>query len=207
MNLNIDDEFIIKQATHYHIDKHINNLGEEEFAVLIADDDHYIQVYISEEADESIIEYRDGSEEEHYQAKFINKEATIKTFSLYLDSSDAFKDGYCWRKITIDESEYIEEREDIALKAIQTAFDAKEDASEVSLFINHHLKELDQAYWLKHLGTETPEPEALLSILILKNTWDDDCVFDFTLPDNVTNYVISVRLDDDDKIESISMES
>ena len=31
--------------------------------------------------------------------------------------------------------------------------------------------------------------------------------FDFTLPDEVTNYVICVRYDDDGEVEDISMES
>ncbi|MUI16138.1 DUF2004 domain-containing protein [Massilia dura] len=32
-------------------------------------------------------------------------------------------------------------------------------------------------------------------------------VFDFSLPDDVTDYVISVRFDDSGEVENISMES
>ncbi|MCC2606971.1 DUF2004 domain-containing protein [Planctobacterium marinum] len=44
-------------------------------------------------------------------------------------------------------------------------------------------------------------------MLILSSKGDDSEVYDFTLPDEVTNYVVSVSLDDDGEIEDITMES
>jgi hypothetical protein len=50
---------------------------------------------------------------------------------------------------------------------------------------------------------------------VLRSHWGDDDdgdeegidTFDFTLPDEVTDYVISVRFDEDGEVESVSMES
>ena len=55
-----------------------------------------------------------------------------------------------------------------------------------------------------------PEPTRVLDILQLRDHWggDDELeTFDFTLPDEATQYVISVRFDDAGEIEEISMES
>ena len=52
----------------------------------------------------------------------------------------------------------------------------------------------------------------VLDILKLGSHWGDDYsdemdTFDFTLSDDITDYVISVYFDEDGQIESISMES
>ena len=57
-----------------------------------------------------------------------------------------------------------------------------------------------------------PTPEKLLEALILKDKWDSegDCnidTFDFSLTQNVTDYLVSVRFSKDGSIETISMES
>lgn len=62
-----------------------------------------------------------------------------------------------------------------------------------------------------HLGIEKPDPARVLDILQLSSRWGDDEyemeVFDFTLPDDVTSYVMSVRFDESGSIEEVSMES
>jgi hypothetical protein len=98
-------------------------------------------------------------------------------------------------------------RQDIALNAIKAAFGTKADEYGGTSFVNHHLEEVETDYWQQHLGSENPAPEAVLNLLVFKGSWDDDCVFDFTLPDAVTDYVVSVRFDDDGDIEQITMES
>lgn len=80
------------------------------------------------------------------------------------------------------------------------------------MFVSHHLEEVDASYWKKHLGAEKPNPSQILEILVLRSHWSDDDddgiqVFDFTLPDDVTDYVISVHFDDAGEIDEISMES
>ena len=52
----------------------------------------------------------------------------------------------------------------------------------------------------------------VLDILVLQSHWgedDDDGIdtFDFTLPDEVTNYVLSVEFDENGNVSGLSMES
>ena len=77
----------------------------------------------------------------------------------------------------------------------------------VDEFVAHHLNELPKQYWLKHTGTESPTTIQVIDLLVLRSNWDDEEVYDFTLPDNVTDYVMSVSFDEDGEIDSVSMES
>lgn len=103
-------------------------------------------------------------------------------------------------------------REATARAAIARDFGAEEGDSDTKLFASHHLEELDGDFWQRHLGTRNPEPVRILDILELRSHRGDDDddgikVFDFTLPNDVTNYVISVRFDATGEVEEISMES
>lgn len=106
----------------------------------------------------------------------------------------------------------IAKREKAALAAIRSAFGTEEDEFGATMFASHHLEEIEASYWQTHLGTDKPEPVHVLDILSLRSHWGDDDddgidVFDFTLPGEVTDYVISVRFDDDGEINEISMEN
>lgn len=110
----------------------------------------------------------------------------------------------------------IARREKAAITAIKSTFGATDGEYGVTLFVSHHIAELDSAYWEKHLGTKNPDPVRVLDIIELRSHWgenedvDDDEgieVFDFTLPGDVTNYVLSVRFDDAGKVEGVTMES
>jgi hypothetical protein len=100
-------------------------------------------------------------------------------------------------------------REKAALKAIQKAFGTEDGADSVDLFVEHHMAELPASYWEEHLGTSTPDPEALLGLLCFRSSWDDEDgqSFDFTLPDEVTQYVLSVHFGRKGKIDGLAMES
>src|SRR5258706_8337503 len=90
----------------------------------------------------------------------------------------------------------IKSREAAARAAIKRAFGTGDDKFGATLFVSHHLEELDSSYWLKHLFTETPNSQLVLDLLELKSHWGGDAeidTFDFTLPEQVTQYVISVR--------------
>jgi Protein of unknown function (DUF2004) len=103
----------------------------------------------------------------------------------------------------------IEKREKSALVAIRNSFGIDGESS-VNLFVEHHLEEIEGEYWRKHLGAEKPEPVTLLDILVLQSHWggaDEIETFDFTLPEDATNYVISVRFDQSGQVHDISMES
>jgi len=103
-------------------------------------------------------------------------------------------------------------REAAARAAIRQTFGTTNGEEGADLFVTHHLEELNGDYWRAHLGTPHPAPVRVLDILELRSHWsgdDDDGldVFDFTLPDDVTQYVISVRFDDAGNVDDISMES
>ena len=106
----------------------------------------------------------------------------------------------------------IARRTSAALTAIRDSADENDEDSGVALFASHHLEELDAAYWQNHVGTSRPTAKQVLDLLVLSSHWSDDDddgieTFDFTLPDDVTNYVISVRFDESGEVEDISMES
>ncbi|MEP7156616.1 MAG: DUF2004 domain-containing protein [Betaproteobacteria bacterium] len=107
----------------------------------------------------------------------------------------------------------IEKRKNAALAAIKAAFGTEDDEYGATLFVSHHLEEIDESYWQKHLSTARPEPARVFDLLELRSPGieddddDDFDTFDFTLPGNVTDYVLSVRFDEAGKVEEISMES
>jgi len=85
----------------------------------------------------------------------------------------------------------------LALDAIKQSFGTEAGENSINLFVEHHLAELPQSYWQQHLGTDTPEPSAVIGLLRFSSSWGDDEIeyFDFTLPDEVTDYVVSVHFD------------
>lgn len=106
------------------------------------------------------------------------------------------------------QSEETRKREPLARTAIGKQVGTSPEYG-VDLFISHHLKELDAEYWLEHAGTEMPSPQQLFQALVLKGHWEDEDegeFFDFTLPDDVTQYVICVRFDGDGNVDEVSME-
>lgn len=103
----------------------------------------------------------------------------------------------------------VEKRKKLALDAIKQTFGTEAGEDSVNLFVEHHLEELPQSYWQQHIGPSTPEPKAVIGLLQFRSSWGDDDIeyFDFTLPDKVTDYVVSVHFDDSGTIDGISMES
>src|SRR5262245_48498 len=106
----------------------------------------------------------------------------------------------------------IERREKSARDAIKRAFGTKEDEYGATLFVSHHLKEIEESYWQKHLGTANPEPSRVLDILELRSHWGDEeddgiDTFDFTIPKSITQYVISIRFGEMYKIEESTIDS
>ncbi len=111
----------------------------------------------------------------------------------------------------------IERRRNAAIDAIRRAHGTAEHGHGVTLFVSHHLDEIDAEYWLKHCGVARPNATKVLDILVLQSHWgcdddgepNDDGIdsFDFTLPDDTTNYVLSVRFDERGDVSGVSMES
>jgi hypothetical protein len=102
-----------------------------------------------------------------------------------------------------------EVRQKQAFDAIKQAFGTESGGESVNLFVEHHLEELSPDYWQQHLGNQKPSPASALSLLELKSSWGESDVeyFDFTLPEDATDYVVSVHFDESGAIDCISMES
>ena len=104
----------------------------------------------------------------------------------------------------------LEHREIAALAAMKKEIGSETDQCGATLFVSHHLEELGEDYWLKHCAATQPEPRQVLDILVLRSNWSDDegfDILDFSLPGNVTDYVISVSFDPNGNISGITMES
>ena len=106
----------------------------------------------------------------------------------------------------------IERRTATALAAIKQAMNANDEDSGVPLFVSHHLDEIEDSYWQEHTDSPHPKPEQVLDLLEIRSHWGDDDddgidTFDFTLPNDATNYVIAVRFGNDGQVEEITMES
>lgn len=109
-----------------------------------------------------------------------------------------------------DQSAELTRREQAARQAIKTGFDMEDEESGVAMFVAFHLEELGSDYWQQHMGTPRPDPSAVLDSLVLREHWGEEDAMeylDFTLPGEVSDYVISVRFDAKGKVADISMES
>ena len=93
--------------------------------------------------------------------------------------------------------------------AIKQAFGTQADEYGATMFVKHHLEEVSPDYWQERLGTTSPEPGAVLSLLELRSNWGENEIetFDFSLPGDVTDYVDPVRFNDFGEVDKISMES
>ena len=104
----------------------------------------------------------------------------------------------------------IKRREAAARAAIKKAYGTADDEYAATAFVSHHLEELDSTYWKKHFATEKPDAHRILESLVLRSHWggDDEIdTFDFTLPEEVTDYVICVSFDESGDVSEITMES
>lgn len=106
----------------------------------------------------------------------------------------------------------LEERRVTALRAIKSLYGTPEGEFGPTLFVSHHLAEIDAAYWMRTVGVARPTPDQVLNALVLVRSWRSEegkgiDTFDFGLPDNASNYVLSVRFQDDGRVAGVSMES
>ena len=94
--------------------------------------------------------------------------------------------------------------------------DDEEGYDPVSLFITHHLDELDKNAVATLFGSTTPSTQVFLAKLVLAAVsfhpeQDDEdeafATFDYTLPGELTDYMLSVRFDGDSNPIDIDMES
>jgi hypothetical protein len=97
--------------------------------------------------------------------------------------------------------------EQLAIEGIKKSSGTEQGEYGIDEFVSHHLEELSTSYWEKHTGSANPTSIQVISLLVLRSKWDDEETYDFSLPDEVTDYVVSVSFDEDNQIEDIVMES
>ncbi len=94
-----------------------------------------------------------------------------------------------------------------ALEGIKQLSGTEQGEHSIDEYVSHHLDELSPSYWEKHTGTPKPTNVQVIDLLVLRSKWEDEEIYDFTLPGDVTDYVVSVSFDEDGLIEDILMES
>jgi len=103
-------------------------------------------------------------------------------------------------------------KKEFALAKINSLYNTPEGEFGPTLFVSYHLEEFESNDWLDNLKVSQPTAKQILESLVLIDEWssNDDGIndtFDFSLPNNMTGYLLSVRFSSDEKIESVSMES
>lgn len=112
----------------------------------------------------------------------------------------------------MSEQAIVKGREQLARVAMRAALENQQEGDSVELFIQHHLEEIEPDYWKKYFGSAVPTPLQVLDLLVLADPWESDEtdsreMLDFTLPDEITQYVICVSFDAKGQVIDISMES
>lgn len=89
------------------------------------------------------------------------------------------------------------------------------DDNEVKEYIEHHLDELEKGYWSEVCGSSNPSVCEVAIKLTVQPFWLEEALqgesdldrVDFTLPRDVTDYVLCVEYSEDGEFQNISMQS
>lgn len=94
----------IKNPTLEQLLTALEDLGNhlDDFAILSKDDMTYLQVAVGD-GDGFILEYQDGSLEEHYIAEDteISEDAIIRAFAAYLNGDNEWKEAFEWEHLDL----------------------------------------------------------------------------------------------------------
>lgn len=106
MQLNINETRIIEDPTEDELRSEIANLGEDEFLILSLDEEVYIQVYHNEDGTYQL-EYRDGSEDQHFgvDPETIGVADVTSAMLLYLNDPKSIVEKWDWELLELDLSE------------------------------------------------------------------------------------------------------
>lgn len=105
MLLNINDSQLIYAPQRKQVSDAIRLLQADEFAILGRDDQHYVQTYLNDDGTYQL-EYRGGSEEQHYgaDADEISVDDVCQAFETFFDDGD-LQALLSWEKMDVGESE------------------------------------------------------------------------------------------------------
>jgi hypothetical protein len=81
----------------------LRSIGREESVILVSGPETYIQCVMQEPPFEFILEYQDGSFEQHYEAvdRPIPLHRVIAAFIKYVHNDDSWKFDFTWKKMDI----------------------------------------------------------------------------------------------------------
>ncbi len=96
------------------------------------------------------------------------------------------------------------DRQQVALYTIKNSQETPFWDGGVKPFLVHHLDVIDGSYWEGEIGTPNPSYSDVLEIIMFKQYSEDNQALDFTLPGNVTDYVIRVEFSQTDEVLNIS---
>ena len=104
MILNINDERRVHKPNAARIHAAFDELGREEFLILSRDDENYVQTYLDEDGD-LLLEYRDGSEDQHYSAEEtdLDRRRVAGLFVAYTEGDASWNEGLSWELLEFDE--------------------------------------------------------------------------------------------------------
>lgn len=120
-----------------------------------------------------------------------NRQATIKVIFTHLDNL---------KELRMNQTD----RRQVALQTIKDSQGTPYWEHGVKPFITHQLEVVDSSYWQHELGTSNPSYSDVLELVMYKTSMDNGLTLDFTLPENITTYVIRVRFDGNDQIIEIT---
>jgi hypothetical protein len=101
MDLTLESGAVIRDATEHDIRGRIEG---EEFAILAADEDTYLQCAKQNDAPyEYILEYQEGDLSNHYRAvdDAVPLDRVIATFTRYLRGDESWKSDFTWQRIEL----------------------------------------------------------------------------------------------------------
>ena len=80
-------------------------------------------------------------------------------------------------------SQEISKRENAARAQISAVYGTPDDEFGATLFVSHHLDEIDASYWVEHTGQAKPDAQQVLQLLELRLDPEEDeiDILDFTL--------------------------
>ncbi len=104
MLLNINDRQLLDAPQRQQVSDAIRLLQADEFAILGRDDEHYVQTYLHEDGTYQL-EYRAGSEEQHYgaDADEVSVDNVCQAFETFFDDGD-LQTLLSWEKMEVGET-------------------------------------------------------------------------------------------------------
>ena len=104
----------------------------------------------------------------------------------------------------------LNDKSQIALARINAIFGTDEGEHGPDLLVSHLPEEIGEDYWKNLPGMAEPSPEQILDALVQEAAWDSEGdgvvdASDFSLPNDATDYLISVRFTEDE-ICKVTME-